>query len=153
MPAKLDLTGQRFGRLLALRASAVRRGSRTFWECVCDCGSEATRSTKLLRNGDSASCGCLHIERAMRHVKSNTKPLGHERTNKRGYVLVKTERGYVRKHVHVMEAHLGRKLLPDEDVHHDDEDKANNAIGNLILMSHAEHTIHHNKVRSSNVIT
>ena len=39
----------------------------------------------------------------------------------------------------VAEAMLGRKLKPDEDVHHKDEDKLNPEWSNLEVLSHKEH--------------
>jgi hypothetical protein len=46
-------------------------------------------------------------------------------------------------HVVAMEKHIGRHLLDDECVHHIDEDKKNNDISNLMLMTTAEHIRHH----------
>ena len=64
-----------------------------------------------------------------------------------GYILVKrpnhpfaTYNGYVREHRLVMEKHIGRYLLPGEDVYHLDDDKTNNSITNLELFaSRSEH--------------
>ena len=56
-----DLTGQRFGRLVAVE----RVGSRnTFalWKCKCDCGNEAEVVSTYLINGDTKSCGCLKAQ-------------------------------------------------------------------------------------------
>lgn len=48
--------------------------------------------------------------------------------------------GYVREHRLVVEAHLGRYLLPSEVVHHIDGDHTNNDIGNLeVFSSNGEH--------------
>ena len=42
---RLDLTGQRFGKLTVL-APAENIGSLTAWRCLCDCGQETVASTK-----------------------------------------------------------------------------------------------------------
>ncbi len=54
---KLNLTGQRFGRLTAL-APAENIGGCTAWLCRCDCGQETVVITKRLRDGHRTSCGC-----------------------------------------------------------------------------------------------
>ena len=54
---KLDLTGQKFGRLTVL-APAENIKDRTAWLCRCDCGREAVVKTYRLRNGRAVSCGC-----------------------------------------------------------------------------------------------
>ncbi len=54
---KLDLTGQRFGKLTVL-APAENIGSRTAWLCRCDCGRETVITTLRLRDGRRTSCGC-----------------------------------------------------------------------------------------------
>lgn len=54
---RLDLTGQRFGRLTVL-APAKNIGSMTAWRCRCDCGKETAVMTAHLRSGQTTSCGC-----------------------------------------------------------------------------------------------
>ena len=54
---KLDLTGQRFGKLTALEP-AENIGQRTAWRCRCDCGQETVVTTVRLRGGRQTSCGC-----------------------------------------------------------------------------------------------
>lgn len=62
MGKKLDLTGQKFGRLVAIR-SAKREGCvKTYWECNCDCGNTKVIMTSSLVAGLSNSCGCLFNE-------------------------------------------------------------------------------------------
>lgn len=59
LPGKrLDLTGQRYGRLVALRP-AEKIGRYTAWLCRCDCGNEIVVATRKLRNGHTKSCGCM----------------------------------------------------------------------------------------------
>ena len=54
---KLELTGQRFGKLTVL-APAENIGNRTAWRCRCDCGQEIISTTLDLRRGRRTSCGC-----------------------------------------------------------------------------------------------
>jgi endogenous inhibitor of DNA gyrase (YacG/DUF329 family) len=53
------------------------------------------------------------------------------------------QRDGVRLHRVVWEAHHGRPVPDGFDVHHDDEDRAHNEPGNLILLPHGSHTRHH----------
>ena len=53
---KLELTGQRYGRLTVLEP-AENIGTRTAWLCRCDCGREIVAKTIHLRNGHVKSCG------------------------------------------------------------------------------------------------
>lgn len=55
---KLDLTGQRYGKLTVL-GPAENVGGRTAWRCLCDCGRETVTVTQRLRDGRTRSCGCL----------------------------------------------------------------------------------------------
>ena len=56
MKPRLNLTGQRFGRLVA--TSSVEGYSPTKWRCMCDCGAEVIVRTISLRSGNTTSCGC-----------------------------------------------------------------------------------------------
>lgn len=55
--------------------------------------------------------------------------------------------GKVYMHRYVMSRHLGRLLSSDEAVHHKDEDRTNNDISNLELLSMSEHAIKHAEVK------
>jgi hypothetical protein len=70
------------------------------------------------------------------------------RINSQGYVeyTVGPNNGR-RVHDVKMEERIGRKLLPDEIVHHIDEDKQNNDWDNLALMTHAAHSRLHQRQR------
>ena len=46
----------------------------------------------------------------------------------------------IREQRALMEQHIGRELLPDEIVHHDDEIRDNNEIENLKVMTRSEHS-------------
>jgi hypothetical protein len=61
MPAALDLTGQKFGRLTVVEFA--RRGTyRRMWRCSCSCGEAVVVATNSLRSGHTRSCGCLARE-------------------------------------------------------------------------------------------
>lgn len=59
---KVDLTRQRFGRLLVIwEAEPGISGGRTRvrWICRCDCGEVVIVNASSLQQGDTRSCGCL----------------------------------------------------------------------------------------------
>lgn len=55
-----DITGRRFGNLIAVKLSGEKSGSARLWLCKCDCGEEAKVSTSKLISGNTKSCGCLN---------------------------------------------------------------------------------------------
>lgn len=57
-----DISGERFGRLVALKYSHKNRNKKSVWLCKCDCGNEAMISLSDLRSGRVNSCGCLRKE-------------------------------------------------------------------------------------------
>lgn len=58
MPIKrIDLSGQRFGALVAVAACGVVRGS-VLWRCKCDCGKERIALIGALNSGQITHCGC-----------------------------------------------------------------------------------------------
>lgn len=58
----IDLTGQRFGKLIVLRrVKSNKRGAR--WLCLCDCGKKGIRDSWTLQVGQSKSCGCSRYEK------------------------------------------------------------------------------------------
>ena len=62
----VDLTGQRFGRLIVIeRADDYISPSGykyVMWHCRCNCGNEIDVKTSSLNNGNTKSCGCLARE-------------------------------------------------------------------------------------------
>lgn len=58
----IDITGQRFGRLLVIRKLAPRKGGGSDWACACDCGKLCAVIGSNLRKGQTRSCGCLATE-------------------------------------------------------------------------------------------
>jgi hypothetical protein len=70
----IDLTGQRFGRLVVIERAvnilSVSR-SKTAWHCKCECGGKIITISESLKNGSTQSCGCLHIEHTISLKKSH----------------------------------------------------------------------------------
>ena len=58
---KLDLTGQRYGRLVILH-EVEKKGKKRRWLCKCDCGKETIVFQNDLRLNKTISCGCYHKE-------------------------------------------------------------------------------------------
>ena len=61
-PVAEDLTGQRFGKLVAVRRIRSQNG-RTRWECRCDCGNIHIVTAHALKAGKCTSCGCSRYEK------------------------------------------------------------------------------------------
>ena len=57
-----DLTGKRFGRLVAQERLPEKKDGSYLWRCQCDCGSIAFISAAALTKGQTKSCGCLALE-------------------------------------------------------------------------------------------
>jgi hypothetical protein len=75
MPELIDITGQRFGRLVVL--SYAGNGH---WNCRCDCGSVVAPLGFHIRHGLSKSCGCLQRELVSRRFRR----LGYDHPEERG---------------------------------------------------------------------
>lgn len=60
MGAKLNLVGEKYGRLTVIEVCGERDNhGRLKWICLCDCGNKVTVQSGNLRTGTSKSCGCL----------------------------------------------------------------------------------------------
>lgn len=58
MSKRLDLTGQRFGKLTATKFVSLNESQNALWHCVCDCGNQKLAQASQLRAGLIKSCGC-----------------------------------------------------------------------------------------------
>lgn len=59
-----DVTGLRFGRLIAIEPTDKRQRNSVVWRCQCDCGEIAEVNVTSLKSGGTRSCGCLKREKA-----------------------------------------------------------------------------------------
>lgn len=72
----IDITGQRFGRLVVLGIGGKTEYGKLLWKCKCDCGN-TTVVTKEHLGVCTNSCGCLKkevsAERTRRHGEAKTR--------------------------------------------------------------------------------
>lgn len=67
MAKAYDLTGERYGKLVAVKLDkdrmeaqkALKGRPKTYWICKCDCGNEKSISYHNLAIGSTRSCGCI----------------------------------------------------------------------------------------------
>lgn len=82
MPPLVDLSGQRFGRLLIVdRAESVLTSTghaRTCWSALCDCGRRVVVRGAQLQSGRTRSCGCLHLESVTRNGARRRETVGYK---------------------------------------------------------------------------
>lgn len=128
----------------------VKRGTVRY--CSAKCRDEAMMTGKIVK---CLNCGvefyttrnefCSHEcarEYKVAHYQHKTyMENGYEVKFVNGY----NKKGNVKVHRAVMEEHIGRRLSPDEVVHHIDGNKMNNDISNLEVMSRKEHSSLHRK--------
>lgn len=75
---EFDLSGQRFGRLTAIRKIGKANGHGALWLCSCDCGKDTETRAQYLRSGATTSCGCYRTELlAERMKKIGTEQIKH----------------------------------------------------------------------------
>lgn len=70
-PTTIDLTGQRFGRLVVLHRDGKRKNGNAAWLCQCDCGNRVTVDSYAMRHGSVRSCGCLRRDNLRRLAETN----------------------------------------------------------------------------------
>ena len=68
MGKRIDLTGQRFGRL-----TAIEYVGNSKWLCKCECGNEKIVCRGHLKSGAIRSCGCYNREVAKKRMRAMAK--------------------------------------------------------------------------------
>lgn len=69
MSKEIDITGQRFGKLIAIKPM-FKKGSCWYWLFRCDCGKEKVIRKNSVKNGIVISCGCYKNKKLL---QVNTK--------------------------------------------------------------------------------
>ena len=79
MAKAIDLTGQRFNRLIVIERDVEKKDKsrQAWWKCKCDCGNELSVRGQSLRSGNTQSCGCYGFEKRVEGIKKSEKVLQH----------------------------------------------------------------------------
>ena len=68
----IDMSGQRFGRLVVVTKSNDRLpGRMCCWTCRCDCGNTSIVPGTVLRRGNTVSCGCAKADSARERMTTH----------------------------------------------------------------------------------
>ena len=77
MPKYIELTGQRFGKLVVLKRVENAKDGATRFLCQCDCGNTKVIRSKHLKSGAISDCGCEKSQRTrnnnLKHGGSGTR--------------------------------------------------------------------------------
>ena len=76
----LDITGNKYGNLTAVRYSHTGKNYMHYWVFKCDCGKEITTRKTAVISGHCKSCGCLQKQIAKKEVVKHS--VKHNESNK-----------------------------------------------------------------------
>ena len=130
--------------------------------CECGCGESVSGVTRHgprrfvsghnLRNLERTDAHRKALSAALRKAwatKRERMPLGSKRKDANGYWLVKVREGggrWYKEHVLIAEREAGRKLRPDEHVHHINCIRDDNRPDNLIILHRSDHARAHGSI-------
>lgn len=80
----IDISGQKFGRLLVLKTYTKQlknyKAAVAFCDCICDCGTKITIRKGNLVNGHTKSCKCFRVETSSKrhYIHGKSKSSEHK---------------------------------------------------------------------------
>lgn len=92
MPKAIDITGLRFGRLVAIKNIGSDKHGRRVWVFQCDCGTQKQAPQGDVKSGAISSCGCYRAESARRCGKLSKGAIRHNQCYTPEYAIWKTMR-------------------------------------------------------------
>ena len=164
-----DLTGQRFGRLVALHVDEeLSYPKHIFWYCKCDCGNHVSIARAQLTSGKTQSCGCLQKEYAKTCptmiMKTENKYIEHENymecilSNGQSTYFDKNDYDIIKKYSWFGNAGYAYTIIDDDKIvpmhyvlfndyfyDHVDRDKLNNRRNNLRKCNYSQNNQNHTK--------
>lgn len=123
-------------------------------KCACGCGEEVTGF--YYRNHRKIYCRFKTGHHNNGKLEKSRFWKGGRYIDSIGYVQIyrpnhpSSRNGYIAEHRLVMEQSIGRYLNKDEHIHHKDENRQNNDLDNLQLLTRSQHTTIHNTTDMSN---
>ena len=96
---KIDLTGQRFGRLVVKERCGTSKDGQKIYLCQCDCGNIKKIPSGRLRSGTTKSCGCLSKEMSKERITKVSTKHGWRRTRLYGIWFDMRQRCYNEKDI------------------------------------------------------
>lgn len=155
----VDLTGQRFGKLVAIKCVGSAASGGRLWHCECDCGGEGFYTAGSLRSGNRTSCGCnIYPQRIFMIGEVGIcfiKNSGYFWFDEQDLPLVESRQwsiikdGYIGGWANGNTRKLHRLILGITDpaiiVDHINGDKCDNRRSNLRLATHAQNVQHSTK--------
>lgn len=60
---KINLVGEKFGRLVVIKYAGKNKHNHLLWECKCECGKIKNICGNSLKSNLTESCGCFKLER------------------------------------------------------------------------------------------
>jgi hypothetical protein len=63
----IDEMGNKYGRLTVVGLSEERDMGRLVWKCQCECGRTTYVLGRLLRSGNTKSCGCMKRQARLKY--------------------------------------------------------------------------------------
>ncbi len=145
-----DLTGRRFGRLVAKRWAGVNKHRQSMWLCLCDCGEKVAVNANNLTGDKTKSCGCLYLDtrktcsathggcyepeygnwRGMMKRCYDPKHKSYYRYGAKGVKVQETWHDYLRFKEYVL-AHLGKRPSPSHSIDRFPNQSGNYEEGNI----------------------
>lgn len=71
---RIEMIGKKFGKLTVLEdCEEYDKYGYKIYKCICDCGNITYINSNNLKTGNTKSCGCLKVDRLIKHGKYKTR--------------------------------------------------------------------------------